>query len=1115
LQRGDVNHYPYFLLKTIILTILQFQNMRKLKFLWTICALTFIMGVSDAWASKTVYLAPGPWATAGALFTIWGWPNGSSGAWYNMSDSDSDGIYEASLPDNVDYFKFERMNPADDGAHINDWDYKWTESGQFDAVDGYLFTILELKDSPNTNISPYELNEEATYYLYNVGAAKFLCSGNAWGSHASVGEGGIPIKLTPYSGTYKLSTSSIYSGKYVHRTSDATSVFMDSGDITYWAFERVSDNTYKIKDNDNKAKFLIWNNGDTYVYNNSDPGTTASQWKLYTEAERIADLANATKNSSKDATFLIKNYYFAYGTGMIVAKDADLSSSPSWKGTSLTNLAGCHTWESQVSYSAEQYEKTFDNYQELTVPNGKYHMTAKVLYRTKENYTAIPYIYATTGGNTVTCNAKLKGDGVTDLSTAAQALMGDDYLLDGVDIVVNNGSLQVGVKSDANVDWTVFDDFSLTYYGPVVENLAVALPGSGDMAADTWYYLDVATTGIYAFSATTLSDIVYTTDGTAFGSDVDTALPTNILNSASTRYYVKSSSANNLSVSKVCDNYSYWFLRTSDYKYLSRGGSYNTQAVVDSYGIPVRIAFENNNINFIFVDNWKHLYDADEGNLYTDADTNINFALEPTDGGYYVINKNATTTSTLNQKLYINSSDGNRVKPSSSNATVWVLEDATTTAHKTQMQAVKDAQAAAAATAAGINSAFSVSTQATMDTYLSSENSQSITVASVSTSEAYKKDAGESVGVGYSVYTNTINDLTPGLYKLTVKAFERITGKDDTWNSGGNAGLTYLYAGDQKVQLWSVFEFPADATYSGATEKGGKYYPNDLTSAGTAFDAGKYVNEVYVWLGGTSLTYGITILNNHGGWEETNGRNNWIAYKDFTLTYYPNTPFTISENTSYDSSLSGTANVTLARTIKADIWNTFCVPFTISNDELKTAFGDGVEVAEYSSAANSDGVRTDITFAKMGTPEVSANTPVLLKTSTAGTTYSFTGRTIVAGTPQVTGDHGFDFVGSYEDKYYIPTGDYIISANTLYKNESGSYIRGTRAYIHAQSTSARMGNFYLDDEELTNIDGININTQTGKLYNLQGQEVQNPQKGGIYIQRSANGRLQGKKFIVK
>lgn len=223
---------------------------------------------------------------------------------------------------------------------------------------------------------------------------------------------------------------------------------------------------------------------------------------------------------------------------------------------------------------------------------------------------------------------------------------------------------------------------------------------------------------------------------------------------------------------------------------------------------------------------------------------------------------------------------------------------------------------------------------------------------------------------------------------------------------------------------------------------------------------------------------------------------------------------TIDEDVDYTPA-GGIANVTLNRTIKKDTWNTFCVPFTISNDELKTAFGDGVEVAEYSSAANSDGVRTDITFAKMGTPEVSANTPVLLKTSTAGTTYSFTGRTIVAGTPQVTGTHGFDFVGSYEDKYYIPTGDYIISANQLLKNESGSYIRGTRAYIHAQSTSARMGNFYLDDEELTNIDGININTQTGKLYNLQGQEVQNPQKDGIYIQRSANGRLQGKKFIVK
>ena len=35
-------------------------------------------------------------------------------------------------------------------------------------------------------IIPFELRNGGTFYLYNVGAEKFLCSGNNYGSHASV-----------------------------------------------------------------------------------------------------------------------------------------------------------------------------------------------------------------------------------------------------------------------------------------------------------------------------------------------------------------------------------------------------------------------------------------------------------------------------------------------------------------------------------------------------------------------------------------------------------------------------------------------------------------------------------------------------------------------------------------------------------------------------------------------------------------------------------------------------------------------------------------------------------------------------------------------------------------
>ena len=49
------------------------------------------------------------------------------------------------------------------------------------------------------------------YLLYNVGAQKYLCPGNAWGTHASLGEVGMMVELLPQGdGTYYVSTKPYY-----------------------------------------------------------------------------------------------------------------------------------------------------------------------------------------------------------------------------------------------------------------------------------------------------------------------------------------------------------------------------------------------------------------------------------------------------------------------------------------------------------------------------------------------------------------------------------------------------------------------------------------------------------------------------------------------------------------------------------------------------------------------------------------------------------------------------------------------------------------------------------------------------------------------------------------
>ena len=67
----------------------------------------------------TVYLKPSSgWQVNSATFAAWIWATGEDGAWYDMSDDNSDGVYEVTFPKSLDNIIFASMNGA------NDWDHK-------------------------------------------------------------------------------------------------------------------------------------------------------------------------------------------------------------------------------------------------------------------------------------------------------------------------------------------------------------------------------------------------------------------------------------------------------------------------------------------------------------------------------------------------------------------------------------------------------------------------------------------------------------------------------------------------------------------------------------------------------------------------------------------------------------------------------------------------------------------------------------------------------------------------------------------------------------------------------------------------------------------------------
>lgn len=336
----------------------------------------------------------------------------------------------------------------------------------------------------------------------------------------------------------------------------------------------------------------------------------------------------------------------------------------------------------------------------------------------------------------------------------------------------------------------------------------------------------------------------------------------------------------NISTPAIADGY--YFLRDSQGRYVGRGSSYNTRALMEPYGLPLYVETNGEGITtFTFIDSNLKLFDAGNGTVYTDNTTNPNWKVEATNDGYYIINKN--NNGSYNKKL---GTDGGTWMQSNDNGLVWTFEPAAE--HNSHMEVLKDQQAATAAAAAGIEGI--IDRNSLMNKLESDYTAETIAIDEVAWAEKYQVSAGsEYAGNGVKYYENSISGLKPGLYKLTAKAFYRVTWNGIVDAAAGARGNVYLYGNNTKTQLYSVFDFPANEPWvSGNDYKdgNGKYYPNNPNGSKAAFSAGNYVNELFVYVSADegaetgTLNYGIHQPSRFGG----NGQ--WCSYQDFTLTCY-------------------------------------------------------------------------------------------------------------------------------------------------------------------------------------------------------------------------------------
>jgi hypothetical protein len=312
---------------------------------------------------------------------------------------------------------------------------------------------------------------DGKYYIYNVGAQKYLAAGANWGTHAVVNADGLDYIITATDGKYTLD-SQVSNGGNNHFLNGE----WNDGAAMGWTFAAVEgkEGVYTIS---NGEKFLTaQENGEVTLAD--DATAEAAQWSVKTLEARIAELATATAEAPVNATFLIQDANFCRN---------DLRKS-AWKmEASNQNLSGGNN----INNCAESYHAVFTLSQTLAnAPAGKYQMTAQGFYRQDDEKTeALPVFYA----NDKTAEFPAKTGEENSMSMASESFTAGLYTIEPIEVTVfEDGQLTIGAKGTATSQWVIFDNFRLTYlsseipadeFKPAYENaLAAAQAALADEA---------------------------------------------------------------------------------------------------------------------------------------------------------------------------------------------------------------------------------------------------------------------------------------------------------------------------------------------------------------------------------------------------------------------------------------------------------------------------------------------------------------------------------------------------------------------------------------------------------------------------------------------------------
>lgn len=230
--------------------------------------------------------------------------------------------------------------------------------------------------------------------------------------------------------------------------------------------------------------------------------------------------------------------------------------------------------------------------------------------------------------------------------------------------------------------------------------------------------------------------------------------------------------------------------------------------------------------------------------------------------------------------------------------------------------------------------------------------------------------------------------------------------------------------------------------------------------------------------------------------------------------------FLVLDETSTVAPVAATGvNVKVKRTINANEWSTICLPFAMSEEQVKAAFGNDVELKNFSSWSSEKNTDDEIVSINVGFTSVSAieaNHPYVIKVSTAISEFTVDGVNIDPDDAEVVVGKGKTkgtFYGNYVAGTAVPEENLFISGNKFYYSTGSTTIKAFRGYFELKDV---LDSYYdeapsrvvFDFGDVTGIQKISAQGQNdGIYYDLSGRRVEKPSKG-VFI-------VNGKKVIIK